>query len=223
MFFMLLLFIWLDYISVQFQSLPGDEFRARRSCGGRGKRGWRSFRMSSWWTESWSCHSRASITSTPRRTSGTPTPWRRRRRAERRQRTGGSPCYSTFIKRWGSVSLVTSSSFGCMWPIWCHFVLFLLTQHSCCVAFEAMFKSTKRDSAASCDLMPQAPLLEPNSACLGHFISSVRALSSADWSFSSVRLELWYFWVPACQICWLMWGQTVNMCSYTTSPTAGPF
>lgn len=97
-------FIWLHLISLQFQPLPGDGFRARRSRGGRGKRGWRSSRTSSSWRESWWCLSRASTTSTPRRTSDTPTPWRRRRGPARRRRTGGSLCCSTFIKRWGMLS-----------------------------------------------------------------------------------------------------------------------
>lgn len=84
----------------QLRSLPGVEFRARRSRGGRGRRGWPSSRTSSWWTGSWWCRSPASTTSTPRRTSDTPTPWRRRARMARRRRTEADPCCSTSIKRW---------------------------------------------------------------------------------------------------------------------------
>lgn len=88
----------------QLQSLLDVEFRARRSRGGKGRRAWPSSRMSSWWTGSWWCRSQASTTSTPRPTSDTPTPWRRRARTGRRQRTEGDPCCSMSIKRWGSPS-----------------------------------------------------------------------------------------------------------------------
>ena len=88
------------FVPLQLRSLPGVEFRARRSRGGRGRRGWPSCRTSSWWTGSWWCRSPASTTSTPRRISDTPTPWRRRARRARRRRTEGDPCCSTSIKRW---------------------------------------------------------------------------------------------------------------------------
>lgn len=88
---------------LQLRCRRGAGSRARRSRGGRGRRGWPSSRTSSWWTGSWWCRIPASTTSTPRPTSDTRTPWRRRRaRAARRRRTGGGPCCSTSIRRWES-------------------------------------------------------------------------------------------------------------------------
>lgn len=95
----------------QLRSPPGVAFRARRFRGGRGRRGWPSSRTSSWWTGSWWCRSPASTTSTPRPTSDTPTPWRRRARRARRRRTEGDPCCSTSIKRW--VAFVSQLTLFC--------------------------------------------------------------------------------------------------------------